>query len=150
MSTIKCTFQQIGKAESSHSEDCVTLCRCSVASGVSNYLWPYGPKTIRLLCPWDSPVKNTEVDCHALPQGIFLTPDRTQACCIARHCREALVALYGTLNFKADHSVQFSSVAQSCQILCNPMDCSMPGLPVHHQLPEFTQIHAHRVGDTFQ
>ena len=35
-------------------------------------------------------------------------------------------------------SVQFSSVAQSCQTLCDPMNCSMPGLPVHHQLPEFT------------
>ena len=37
-------------------------------------------------------------------------------------------------------SVQFSSVAQSCPTLCNPMDCSMPGLPVHHQLPELTQL----------
>ena len=40
-------------------------------------------------------------------------------------------------------SVQFSSVAQSCLTLCNPMDCSKPGLPVHHQLPEFTQTHIH-------
>ena len=38
-------------------------------------------------------------------------------------------------------SVQFSSVAQSCPTLCNPMNHSMPGLPVHHQLPEFTQTH---------
>ena len=38
---------------------------------------------------------------------------------------------------------QFSSVAQSCPTLCDPMNCSMPGLPVHHQLPEFTQTHAH-------
>ena len=44
----------------------------------------------------------------------------------------------------------FSSVAQSCLTLCNPMDCSTPGLPVHHQLPEFTQTHVHRVGDTIQ
>ena len=47
-------------------------------------------------------------------------------------------------------SVQFSSVAQSCLTLCNPMNCSMPGLPVHHQLPEFTQTHVHRVGDAIQ
>ena len=47
-------------------------------------------------------------------------------------------------------SVQFSSVAQSCPTLCNPMDHSMPGLPVHHILPEFTQTHAHRVGDVIQ
>ena len=39
--------------------------------------------------------------------------------------------------------IQFSSVAQSCLTLCNSMDCSMPGLPVHHQLLEFTQTHVH-------
>ena len=47
-------------------------------------------------------------------------------------------------------SVQFSSVTQSCLTLCNPMNHSMPGLPVHHQLPEFTQPHVHRVGDAIQ
>ena len=47
-------------------------------------------------------------------------------------------------------SVQFSSVAQSCPTLCNPMNRSTPGLPVHHQLPEFTQTHVHQVGDTIQ
>ena len=46
-----------------------------------------------------------------------------------------------------EYSVQFSSVAQSCPTLCNPMNCSTPGLPVHHQVPEFTQTHVHRVGD---
>ena len=45
---------------------------------------------------------------------------------------------------------QFSSVTQSCLTLCNPMDCSMPGLPVHHQLLEFTQTHVHWVGDAIQ
>ena len=48
------------------------------------------------------------------------------------------------------HSVQFSSVTQSCPTLCDPMNCSMPGLPVHHQLPELTQSHVHRVGDAIQ
>ena len=43
-----------------------------------------------------------------------------------------------------------SSVAQSCPTLCDPMNCNMPGLPVHHQLPEFTQTHVHRVGDAIQ
>ena len=42
---------------------------------------------------------------------------------------------------------QFSSVAQSCLTLCNPMDYSTPGFPVHHQLPELVQTHIHRVGD---
>ena len=45
-------------------------------------------------------------------------------------------------------SVQFSSVTRSCLTLCDPMKCSTPGLPVHHQPPEFTQTHIHRVGDT--
>ena len=45
---------------------------------------------------------------------------------------------------------QFSSVAQSGPTLCDPMICSTPGLPVHHQLPEFTQTHVHRVGDAIQ
>ena len=48
------------------------------------------------------------------------------------------------------HSVQFSSVTQSCPTLCNPMNCSTPGLPVHHQLPEFTQTHVHRVSGAIQ
>ena len=45
---------------------------------------------------------------------------------------------------------QFSSVAQSCLTLCDPMNHSTPGLPVCHQLPEFTQTHVHRVGDATQ
>ena len=45
---------------------------------------------------------------------------------------------------------QFSSVAQSCLTLCDPMNCSTPGLPVHHQLVEFTQTHVHRVSDAIQ
>ena len=48
------------------------------------------------------------------------------------------------------HSVQLSSVAQSCLTLCDPMDCSTPGLPVHHQLPELAQTHIHRGGDAIQ
>ena len=46
--------------------------------------------------------------------------------------------------------IQFSLVAQSCPTLCDPMNRSAPGLPVHHQLPEFTQTHVHRVGDAIQ
>ena len=47
-------------------------------------------------------------------------------------------------------SVQFSSVAQSWPTLCDPMNCSTPGLPVHHQLPEFTQTHVHWVNNAIQ
>ena len=51
---------------------------------------------------------------------------------------------------KAVSSVQFSSITQSCLTLCDPMNRSTPGLPVHHQLPEFTHIHVHRVSDAIQ
>ena len=56
----------------------------------------------------------------------------------------------GTLQVIMIHSVQFSSVAQSCPTLCNPMNCSMPGLPVQHQLLEFTQTHVDHVVDAIQ
>ena len=46
--------------------------------------------------------------------------------------------------------VQFSSVDQSCPTLCDPMNCSTLGLPVHHQFPKFTQTHVHRVSDAIQ
>ena len=51
------------------------------------------------------------------------------------------------LKFK---SVQFSSVTQPCLTLCDPMNCSTPGLPIYHQLPEFTQIHVHWFSDAIQ
>ena len=54
------------------------------------------------------------------------------------------------ITFLPRSSAQFSSVSQSCPALCNPMNCSMPGLPVHHQLPEFIQTHVHQVGDAIQ
>ena len=58
-------------------------------------------------------------------------------------------------NFKMIYSItcisdQIRSVAQSCPTLCDPMNRSMPGLPVHHQLPEFTETHVHRVSDAIQ
>ena len=55
-----------------------------------------------------------------------------------------------SLSFTHISQLQFSSVSQLYQTLCNPMDCSTPGFPVHHQLPEFTQTHVHRVGDSIQ
>ena len=61
------------------------------------------------------------------------------------------------LNIALEHTVkfwvfeyQYSSVAQSCPTLCDPMNRSTPGLPVYHQLPEFTQTHVHRVHDAIQ
>ena len=67
------------------------------------------------------------------------------------HILGELFALYFLLAFSCQHlSVQFSSVAQSCPTLCNPMNHSTPDLPVHHQLLEFTQTHVHRVSDAIQ
>ena len=57
---------------------------------------------------------------------------------------------YVFVTFMYLQMVQFSSVTQSCLTLCNPMDCSIPGLPVHHQLPGFTQTHVHCIGDANQ
>ena len=58
--------------------------------------------------------------------------------------------LFWVVHFKYLLKRIFSSVAQSCLTLCDPMDCSMQGLPVHHQLPEPTQTHVHWVGDAIQ
>ena len=60
---------------------------------------------------------------------------------------ESKVAGMGSIYFP---SGSLSSVIQSCLTLCNPMDCSTPGFPVHHQLPELAQTHVHRVGDAIQ
>ena len=57
---------------------------------------------------------------------------------------------FANIEYSPASLVQFSSVAQSCPALCNPMDCSTPGLPVHHQLPELAQIHVHRLSDAIQ
>ena len=59
-------------------------------------------------------------------------------------------ARFRILLTKVLFSVQFSSVTHSCLTLCDPMNHSTPGLPVHYQLPEFTQTHVHRVGDAIQ
>ena len=56
----------------------------------------------------------------------------------------------GGQSIGASASVQFNSAAQACLTLCDPMDCSTPGLPVHHQFLEFTQTHVHRVDGAIQ
>ena len=83
-------------------------------------LQPHGLQPTRLLCPWDFPGKSTGVGCP---------------CLLRKHALSL---------------VQFSSVTQSCLTLCNPMNRSMPGPPVHHQLLEFTQTQVHRVSDAIQ
>ena len=59
-----------------------------------------------------------------------------------QYIRQMLTSMKGEINSNTI-IVQFNSVTQSCPTLCNPMNHSTPGLPVHHQLPEFTQTHVH-------
>ena len=61
-----------------------------------------------------------------------------------------LITCFFNLVLRLLDSVQFSSFTQSCLTHCDPMNCSTPGLPVHHQLLDFTQTHIHRVGDAIQ
>ena len=86
---------------------------------------------------------------NAIPfsRGCSWLRDRTQVSCIADRFFTSWATKEASLTFS---SVKFSSVTQSCPTLCNPMNCSTPGLPVHHQLQEFTQTHVHQVSDAIQ
>ena len=90
------------------------------------------------------------VGCHVFFQGIFSTQGSNPRLLSLLYCRRILCL--EPLR-KPIHLYQFSSVssiAQSCLTLCDPMNRSTPGLPVHHKLPEFTQTHAHQVSDAIQ
>ena len=78
--------------------------------------------------------------CHYLQMKCYFIEKNPKPCARKLFELKTLVKL----------QVQFSSVAQSCLTLCDPMNHSTPGLPVHHQLPEFTQTHVHRVSDAIQ
>ena len=85
---------------------------------------------------------------HILTGFVFFT-------CLAIFCCWQVPPVIVLLQFSSGESpflssVQFSSVPQSCLTLCDPMDCSTPGFPVHHQLPEFSQTYVHWVGDAIQ
>ena len=108
---------------------CVGLFMCVyVLSHVSDSLWPHEQQPTRRLCPGDSPGKNPGVGCHFLLQCVW-----TFIC----------IHIYVCIS-------QFCSVDQLCLTLWDPMDCNTPDLPVHHQLPGFTQTHVHRVSDAIQ
>ena len=80
-----------------------------------------------------------------------LVPGSCSACIFVGRMRRRMEEWISTQTLKEfKGSIQFSSVTQSCLTLCDPMDCSTPGLPVHHQLLEFTQTHVHWVGDAIQ
>ena len=84
------------------------------------------------------------------PRADLLQNGLVRSLCSPRDSQESSpTPQFKSIN-KASLKVQFSSVTQSCPTLCDPMDCSMPGLPAHHQLPESAQTHVHRVGDAIQ
>ena len=74
---------------------------------------------------------------------IALLPKSKHPLISGLHSSSAVILEPPKINYVTVSIVQFSSVAQSCLTLFNPMNCSKPGLPVHHQLPEYTQTHVH-------
>ena len=119
-------------------------------------------KVCLLQCEWHPLVKCCHVPLHFYSSTctvLFYRSDYTYSCGIIWFVwtqtlqtvnsknNETLSAFFPIRCFS---SVQFSSVIQSCPTLCSPMNLSTPGLPVHHQLPEFTQTHVHRAGDAIQ
>ena len=125
---------------------------CVSHSVMSDSLQPHGLHPTRLLYQSDFPGKNTGVGCYFQLQGICLTqgsgrfsttepPEKSL-------CQIWVVPLEcAPEDIRSD---QIRSAAQSCPALCDPMNRSTPGLPVHHQLLEFTETHVHRVSDAFR
>ena len=111
------------------------MCACQVASAMSKSLQPYGLYPTRLLCPWDSPGKNTGVGCHALLQGIF--PTQRSNPCLLPLMSSALAGgffttstIWGALSF-----TMLCLVGQSYPTFCDPMDCSPSGSSVYGDSP---------------
>jgi len=85
----------------------------------------------------------------AFPQGVFMENDRYHSSIFFFIYKDTIISIELGL-YPYDHSVQLSWVTQSCPTPRDPMDCSKPGLSVHHQLLESTQTHVHWVGDAIQ
>ena len=122
--------------------------------------WALDIWTLAPICAWYLPGKNTGVGCHFLLQGIFLR-EGSNPWFLHWKADSLPLSHQGSPSYKIwincwkrtegfERSVQFSSVVQSCPSLCDPMDCSMPGFLVHHQLPELAQTHVHWIGDAIQ
>ena len=115
-------------------------------SVLSDSLQPYRLQPARILSLWNSSGTSTRAVCHFLLQGIFLIQGSNSLLLHLLLWLPDSLPLYHLGNPKTF----ISSVAQSCPTLCDPMNSSTPGLPVHHHLPEFTQTHVHRVRDAIQ
>ena len=132
-SSIRSSSIKMPAATAKSLQSCPTLCDpmdCSLP----------GFSVHGILRPWDSPGKNTGVGCHFLLQCMKVESESE----VAQSC----LSLTQLFNFLYSFYLSaLSSVAQSYLTLRDPMDCSTPGLSVHHQLLEFTQTHVHRVRD---
>ena len=95
-----------------------------------------------------SPIASWQIDGETVADFIFLGSKIAADGDCSHEIKRCL--LLGRKIMTNLSSVQFSSVAQSCLTLCDPINRSIPGLPVHHQLPEFTQTHVHWVSDAIQ
>ena len=114
----------------------------------------YHTKTFRCLQKYEfdsflglSHTRNIDYPPHPLTFLLLLPTHLTQG---ERQWLHSKTQLEKVVNWNQWILNQIRSVAQSCPTLCDPMNRSMPGLPVHHQLPEFTQTHVHRVSDAIQ
>ena len=122
-------------------EECTLPMAAQLLSRVRPFAIPW-TVAYSLLCPWDFPGKSTGVGCHFLLQRIFPTQGSNLA---LPHCRQTLYPLSHGGSPMKNVPCQCCSVAQLCPTLCDPMECSTPGFPVHHQLLELAQTHIHRV-----
>ena len=144
-------------------------------SVVSDFLWPHEPQHARPPCPSPTPrvypnpcllsrwchptILSSVTHLSSCPQSfpasgsfpmsqLFTSGSHSIGASASTGSKELDSTERPTkLQYMHENSVQFSSVAQSCPTLCDPMNRSTPGLPIHHQLPEFTQTHIHRVSD---
>ena len=115
----------------------------------SGWLSRYQPHTGTTLRTWNSHLLGSSSDFPTCEISLSPEPGLN---CLSTGClySSAPARLDSSLLCAFIHSIQLSSVTQSCPTLCDPMNRSMSGLPVHHQLPKFTQTHVHQVGDAIQ
>ena len=121
---------------------CFTFWQNDIYKANWHYLW------FKLPCACVRVCVSVCVSCSVMSDSCGLQPARF-LCQQNSPGKKTRVGCHSLLQVKLP-SVQFSSVAQSCPTLCDPNNCSTPGLPVHHQLPEFTQTHVHPVRDAIQ
>ena len=132
---------------------------------------PHRRLPTRLPCPWDYPGKNTGVGCHFLLQCIKVKSESevAQSCLTLSDLIDCSLPGSSAVGFSRQEywsrlplpspnlllhkhyfKIQFGSVVQTHLTLWDSMDCSTPGFPVHHQLPNLAQTHVHRVGNVIQ